>query len=326
MSHEIYQNRFAGYRKPAWHRLGKVFQEPLNAMGAWELMGPYDVSKQPLFYKNWAANPDGFSQIVDSLVSVPGKYAVIGRFPDTGKTFNYGLVDERYELITPEMLVKLWDTVVSANIETMGVLQDGKRFFVTTELPGFDVRGDEHKNYLSILSPHATGQALVGLISPVRVVCANTAQMALEAAQQQCRVPHFKGAINKIGGWLKEQYESTVQRSETLKEAMEILAYANVGNEATVEKYVENVFPMPKDEESKAADKVQDDRYNVTELFNGKARGSHTESFRGTYFGMYQSVVEHLDYYSKGKQTVFTGAAAKVKEHAFSTAMKMVGA
>jgi hypothetical protein len=222
------------------------------------------------------------------------------------------------------MLVNLWDTLIPANIETMGVLQDGKRFFMTTELPGFDVRGDEHRNYLSILSPHASGQALIGLISPVRVVCANTAQMAIDAAQQQCRVPHFKGAFNQIGGWLKEQYESTVDRTAALKEAMEILAYSNVGNEATVAKYVEEVFPMPKDEEGSAADKVIGDRYNVTELFNGKGRGSETKSFRGTYFGMYQSVVEHLDYYSKAKQTVFTGKSAGTKEKAFDVALEMV--
>ena len=321
MSHEIYENRFVGFRKPAWHRLGKVFQDAMKALEAWNFMGPYDVRKQPLFYSTPNVHTGE-----DMQIPVGGKYVVTGSFPDTGKTYQYGLVDERYELITPDMLVSLWDTIIPANIETMGVLQDGKRFFMTTELPGFDIRGDEHRNYLSILSPHASGQALVGLISPVRVVCANTAQMALEAAQQQCRVPHFKGAFNKIGGWLKDQYESTVQRTETLKEAMEILAFANVGNEATVEKYVENVFPMPKVEESAAGDKVQDDRYNVTELFNGKARGSDTESFKGTYFGLYQSVVEHLDYYSKGKQTVFTGKAAGTKEHAFDVALSMVGA
>lgn len=319
MSHEIYENRFVGYRKPAWHRLGTVFNESLDAQGAWELMGPYDVKKSQVQFTT--LNPHTAEPM---QIPVKGKYVVTGSFPDTGKVFPYGIVDERYELITPDALVKLWDTAVDARIETMGVLQDGKRFFITTELPGFSVRGDEHSNYLSILSPHGTGQSLVGIISPVRVVCANTAQMALREAQQVCRVPHFKGAYNRVGSWLKEQYESTTQRTETMKDAMEILAYKCVPGEKAEEAYLSALFPMPEDEASPAGDKVQAIRYNVQELFSGKARGSETPAFHGTYFGLYQSVVEHLDYYTKNKQTVFTGAAAKTKERAFDLALSMV--
>jgi phage/plasmid-like protein (TIGR03299 family) len=312
MSHEIYRNRFAAFRKAAWHRLGKVFKEILNAEQAFEVMGPYGVTKEQLYYQCGIDT--------GNYTKVDGKYVIKGYFPDENRSVVYGLADERYELIAPVDLVKLWDTVTNAPIETMGCLQEGKRFFLTTELPGFDVKGDEHKNYLSILSPHAPGQSLIGLISPVRVVCANTAQMALEAAQQQCKVPHFKGAFNVIGTWLKEQYESAVARTETLQEALNILASRDVAGRE--EAYVEELFPMPEDDASEAADKVLDVRSNVLDLYNGKAVGANTEAFKGTYFGLYNSVVEHVDYYTRSKQTVFSGPAAGVKEKAFDLAMK----
>jgi phage/plasmid-like protein (TIGR03299 family) len=312
MSHEIYRNRFAAFRKAAWHRLGKVFKEILNAEQAFEVMGPYGVTKEQLYYQCGIDT--------GNYTKVDGKYVIKGYFPDENRSVVYGLADERYELIAPVDLVKLWDTVTNAPIETMGCLQEGKRFFLTTELPGFDVKGDEHKNYLSILSPHAPGQSLIGLISPVRVVCANTAQMALEAAQQQCKVPHFKGAFNVIGTWLKEQYESAVARTETLQEALNTLASRNVAGRE--EAYVEALFPMPEDDASEAADKVLDVRSNVLDLYNGKAVGANTEAFKGTYFGLYNSVVEHVDYYTRSKQTVFSGPAAGVKEKAFDLAMK----
>lgn len=312
MSHEIYKNRFAAFRKAAWHRLGKVFKEILNAEQAFELMGPYGVTKEQLYYE---AGID-----TGNYTKVDGKYVIKGYFPDENRSVVYGLADERYELIAPVDLVKLWDTVTQAPIETMGCLQEGKRFFLTTELPGFDVKGDEHRNYLSILSPHAPGQSLIGLISPVRVVCANTAQMALEAAQQQCKVPHFKGAFNVIGAWLKEQYEGAIDRTAALKEALEILASKDARGQEN--NFVVDLFPMPEDDASEAADKVQDVRQNVLNLYGGQAVGSQTEAFKGTYFGLYNAVVEHVDYYTRSKQTVFAGAAASVKEKAFDLAMK----
>lgn len=328
MSHEIYENRFASYREAAWHRLGKVFTQPLNANQAFELMGPYEVTKEQLYFQA-GMQPQAHTPSIQGpwpmepvYSPVDGKYVIRGHFPDTGKTEVYGLADERYELISPRQLVNLWDTLIPAKIETMGCLQNGKRFFLTTELPGFDVRGDEHRNYLSILSPHGPGQSLIGLISPVRVVCANTAQMAIEAAQQQCKVPHFKGAFNKVGTWLKEQYESVMDRTEALQQALEILADRNVTTNAQ-EQYLEDLFPMPEDDAEKAADLVADNRYQVARLFNGDATGFDTKAFKGTYFGLYNSVVEHLDYGSKAKQTVFTGAAAGVKEKAFDLAMQM---
>lgn len=318
MSHEIYENRFVAYRQPAWHRLGTVFQDPLTASEAWSQLGPYNVVKVPLYAINQL--PDGHEG--DQLtVPVLNKFAVTGVFPDLGKQFHYGVVDTRYELITPQNLVSLWDTVTRAKVETMGCLQKGKRFFMTTELAGFDVNGDEHRNYLSILSPHAPGQSLIGLISPVRVVCQNTMQMALAAAQQKCLVPHRKGAFTAIATWLKDQYESARDRSNALQQALEILAQANVKTEDRVEDYLEHVFPTAKDEE--AADKVIDARYQVTELFNGKAIGSESRAFAGTYYGLYNAVVEHIDYGTKARQTVFYGESARVKERAFEYAAVM---
>ena len=41
MSHEIYNNAFVSYRQPAWHKLGIVFDQPIDAAEAFELMGRY---------------------------------------------------------------------------------------------------------------------------------------------------------------------------------------------------------------------------------------------------------------------------------------------
>jgi len=333
MSHEIFQSRFVAYREPAWHKLGMVFDQPLDATEAFDLMGAFDVKKEQLYRVTPAQSIDGYHEGLQTH-GVKGKYVLTGHFPEktvSGKveaaqSHHYGVVDERYELVAPKQLVSLWDMVVKANIETMGTLQHGKRFFITTELQSFDVKGDEHKNYLSIFSPHGTNQCLIGLMSPVRTVCWNTYQMALGAAKQQYKVPHQKGAMNKIGSWMQAQYESVVVRSLEVQAALTVLAGVSAPG-ADRDSYLSKVFPLEVDANLETQVKVQDARTDVKMLFEGLATGADTEAFKGTYYGLYNSVVEYLDYNKKGLRASarWVGPNGHIKERAFDTALQMAG-
>jgi hypothetical protein len=256
-----------------------------------------------------------------------------GYFPDEGKQYHYGTVDARYELIAPKDLVNLWQITTGAKIETMGVLQQGKRFFMTTKLPGFDVRGDQHLMYMSVISPHGTGEALLILISPVRVVCMNTAQMAIHAAKVECKVPHVKGATNRTGAWLKEQYEGYLAKTEAVQEALTILADAKA-DQVRVDSMMEGLFPMPseafKEKEGgvafdEAVAVATEKQQSVLTLFDGAAKGADTPAFAGTMFGVYNSVVEYADYHKKGSSAAWgLSDGAKLKEKAFRLATDLV--
>jgi hypothetical protein len=214
--------------------------------------------------------------------------------------------------------------LVKANIETMGVLQKGKRFFLTTQLESFDIKGDEHKNYLSIFSPHGTNHCIIGLISPVRTVCWNTYQLALSAAKEEYKVPHMKGAMNKIGAWMQLQYESVQTRSAEIKAALTHLADSPVAGDEARDTYLGRVFPVLENLEAEV--KAQDTRTSVGMLYEGQATG-YTEAFKGTYYGLYNSVVEYLDYNQKRSRTAarWVGPNGTIKEKAFATAMDMAG-
>jgi phage/plasmid-like protein (TIGR03299 family) len=332
MSHEIYNNAFVTYREPAWHKLGIVFDQPINAAEAWALMGPYDVSKRQLHYNQDVVTPGLLPGIAPTMtteqIMVKDKYVLVGDFPD-GKHYSYGVVDKKYELVTPKDLVNLWDMTVKANIETMGTLQQGKRFFLTTELPSFDVKGDEHKNFLSIISPHGTMQSLMGIISPVRVVCWNTLQCALAMAKQECRIWHQKGALNKLGVWLQGQYDSTGDRSAAYAEALNILASAEV-SDSQLANYMDELIPvnvaeaMTELEETKAT-KALDARADIMHLFRGNATGADTKAFKDTTYGLYNAVVEWADYHKKGTKAGarWLGVNSNLKEKAFDLAMDL---
>ncbi len=336
MSHEVYENMFVAFKAPAWHKLGTVFDQPIDAAEAWKMMGPYEVTKQQLHYNQDVQPPKTFflglrSPMTQEQILVKDKYVLVGDFPD-GKHYTYGIVDKKYELVTPKDLVALWDMTVKADIETMGVLQQGKRFFLTTELPSFDVKGDEHKNYLSIISPHGTMQSLMGIISPVRVVCWNTLQCALSMAKQECRIWHQKGALNKLGVWLQGQYDSSGERSAAYAEALTILASAEV-SDSQLWKFMDGLMPvetsdlMTEAEETKAT-KVLDARADIMHLFRGQATGADTVAFKDTTYGLYNAVVEWADYHKKGTKAGarWLGVNSNLKEKAFELAMQLATA
>ena len=134
MSHEVFQSRFVGHKSPAWHGLGTVFDEPIDATAAFQLMGAFDVIKEPVFRVD--ANSEGLAIPGGGVYPIKDKYVLTGHFPERtahGEVFpaqshHYGVVDKRYELVSPKQLVSLWDMLVKANVETMGTLQKGKRF------------------------------------------------------------------------------------------------------------------------------------------------------------------------------------------------------
>jgi len=319
MSHEIYKNAFVTYRQPAWHKLGMVFDQPLDAAEAWALMGPYEVDKEQLYYGR-----NGVATKVDN------KHVLVGKFAD-GTHHTYGLVDAKYELVKPADLVSLWDMTVKANIETMGVLQEGRRFFMTTELSSFDVKGDEHKNFLSIISPHGTNQSLMGIISPVRVVCWNTMQMALSSAKQEMRVWHTKGALNRIGAWMQQQYDSTGDRAKAIQEALSILANKEVSDDMYT-RYIDTLMPIDQyslselgSYEETAAVRTMEARTDIEALFRGEATGANTAAFKDTAYGLYNAVVEWADYHKKGTKAGarWVGVNGTLKEKAFDLALTM---
>ena len=41
MAHNLFGERFVSVRVPAWHKLGRVLEEPVSATQAWNLAGPY---------------------------------------------------------------------------------------------------------------------------------------------------------------------------------------------------------------------------------------------------------------------------------------------
>jgi hypothetical protein len=203
MSHEIYNNKFASFRRPAWHGLGEVFTEPISAIGAADKLGLPVIDTGKVYLA------DG------SLI--PGFKAITGK--EEGKDLQvFSIVSNEYQEITHRDFVDAWDRATeSAPVETIGLLGRGERLFLSSILPNFDVKGDECANYLLAFNPLNGVQAATARITPVRVVCANTLAQSEVNYKDQFRVIHTTEAAKDIEKWIKRVWSLAVDQTATVR-------------------------------------------------------------------------------------------------------------
>jgi phage/plasmid-like protein (TIGR03299 family) len=304
MPDEIFGERFFGHKMPAWHRKGIVLDENKSAQEAYELMGAYTVRLRPLF--------------TPEQVPVPAFAIMRDPTHDDRVIRCFGVVSPQYQLITPEAMTMLYDDVVGLPVDTMGALRRGEVFFFSTRLPDYDVKGDPVENYLLVFNyMNAQGAARIK-VTPVRVVCQNTLSCAVRSEGECYRVIHRGDAIKQLAHWLETIWTQANETSAVLKQAFDILAGKDVGSQREVDKVLEQVYPDPKDGESNAPART---RNHIMHLFNGFAAGADMHAFRGTAWGLYNSIAEYEDRHHKPganfAESVLIGERARIKAKAF---------
>lgn len=323
MAHNLYNNKaFLSLRVPAWHKLGQVIEEEIGANEAFQKIGPFILEKTPLY-----ADVNG--QRVESK-----KTGIVANF-ESGESNLVSACDTRYRIIQPGDIMKAWDMITGAHVETIGILGTGENVFLSTKVKGYSVKGDLIDNYLLVNLPSKVGHSASVSITPVRVVCQNTLSWGLDQAKEEFRVIHTEGAFNRLCANLKNVWDSHTMKSQAVQDMMEILANREV-NSTNVKHYLENVFPYPDNLTTNPEDPnfwkhegialaITEKRESVLELFEGKGKGSDSVAFKNTAFGLYNSVVEYVDYFSRHKpSSIVFGGGASLKQKACEQALALV--
>ena len=192
MSHEIEthgdQAAAVYARVPAWHALGTVLDDAFTAEEAMRLghLGGWNVRKSPLF-------------AAETGQDVPGTYAVMRDNPFVkGKTDVLGTVGERYTVVQNEEQAEILNTLVDesgAIFDSAGSLRGGRQTFITMKLPGHMLVGgvDQVDMNVAAVSSHDGSLAFTLMVTPVRVVCANTVNAAFANHSNIIRMRHTRG-------------------------------------------------------------------------------------------------------------------------------------
>lgn len=237
MSDNIFGQRFLGYREPAWHGLGHVFEEPLKPSEALAVLPGGDVEVETIPVEV----PIKIGKTTTKLAT--GQVAIIRRpTEDDPQPRFFGFAGTDYELMLNKDICAALDKL-PYNTETLGLLEYGRRLFVTLKIGTTTVAGEDVDEYFVVTEGKDGGSAAKGAYTPVRVVCKNTLTLGLAQATFQFAVQHRAGGAGEFDFMVQVAEMAKVARAKSLE------ALALMGKTSLVESQIDEIllaaYPVP---------------------------------------------------------------------------------
>lgn len=171
-------------REKPWHGLGTMVAEAPNSKDALRLAGlNWKVLQEPVYTEN------------EELIQ--GYKANVR---DTDRKV-LGVVTDRYKVIQNEEAFAFTDTLLGEGVryETAGSLQEGRRVWMLARLPReFIIGGERISPYMVFSNTHDGSEAVKTALTPIRVVCNNTLNLALRTAKRSWSMIHTGDISGKI--------------------------------------------------------------------------------------------------------------------------------
>jgi len=293
---EAGETAFALRGEPAWHKLGTVFDADAEITTAEMLklahLNEWNVRLEPL------ALPEGYRATTTSQM-------VVRDNPFDKGTDVLSVVGDRYKVVQNEDLFDFGDNLLDggAKWESAGSIKDGKTVFGSLTIPREftldpDGANDVTKTYLLVSTSHDGSSAVQANITPVRVVCQNTLNVAIKSAKQSFKIRHTATVDGKI-----QMAREALGLAFNFMDDFETMARQMFETEITKKQFddlVASIYPEP---ESGSA-KVANTRWNEkVDLLNDLyTNGITNANITGTAWGAFNALTERIDYYRTGRK------------------------
>jgi phage/plasmid-like protein (TIGR03299 family) len=308
MAHELDQTdgqvSYADSRSDAWHQLGQQVDHAMTAaealraahLAGWNVRKmPLVVPQEPVITETGVTTPDP--------LPVPDQWATVRTNPITGRLDVLGVVGNKYEPMQNEASCQLLDALTGesgAVYETAGALRGGRETFVTMKLPesmvfdGIDGSKDRTDFYLASLNSHDGSSKFRFLITPVRIVCANTQSAAIARAAASFGISHTGGASIAL-----QEARRTLKLSWRYIEAFEQEAAALYAAPMDLEemgRFAAQLVDVDGAESKTAARNRRDTANSIVKLWTSSPT---VAPIAGTRWAAYNAVTEYVDHFSK---------------------------
>lgn len=171
-------------RETPWHGLGTKVMEAPSSADALRLAGlDWKVVQESVYTANGER--------------VPGFYANI-RDKDRR---TLGVVSDRYKVVQNEEAFAFTDALLGEGVryETAGSLQNGRKVWILARLPhSYIISGEQVDPYLVFSNTHDGTGSIRAAVTPVRIVCCNTLNLALDTAKRSWAYVHTGDIRGKI--------------------------------------------------------------------------------------------------------------------------------
>lgn len=215
-------------RETPWHGLGTKVKEAPASRDALILAGlNWKVIQEPIF--------------TDTREQIEG-YKVNIRDSDRKPL---GVVTERYKVIQNEEAFAFTDELLGEGVkyETAGSLQGGRKVWLLAHMPHeYIISGERISPYLLFSNTHDGSGAIKVALTPIRVVCQNTLNLALSSAKRCWSMIHTGDIRGKMQEARNTLFMAQTYMDELGKE-FENLRMKKITDKQVME-YIEILLPM----------------------------------------------------------------------------------
>lgn len=318
MAHNIHfndrtgQHSFFSVQEKAWHGLGQIVEGYPTSKEALQLAGlDYHVVKMPNLHRL----QDGKEIISNS--------SFFTYRTDTGEILGDKLGSD-YNIVQNVDAFGFFDAIVDGDgmqYETAGALGKGERIFITAKLPGYIRVGSDDmiEKYLFLTTSHDGTGSITAAFTPIRIVCQNTLNAALNRSSNTIKIRHtasaderlkeahkMMGISNKLADELEGVFNQWSKIAITDKEVMRLIKQAMCPSK--------EVFKSLKDGEEMST--VLKNICENAFIYAMSSPTQHTDTTKGTLFGAYNAVT---GYFQNVKE--FKDDEAKLESVLFGTGL-----
>ena len=236
----MYVNANGDERNVPWHGLGTSIDHAASAQEALELGGlNWKVTAEPIFVNGH---------------EVPGYQANVR---ETDKKV-LGIVTNRYEIVQNKQAFDFIDGLLGEGVtfETAGSLEGGKRVFMCAHLPKEKILGDDIVPYLVFTNGFNGKYTVRACCTPVRVVCRNTLNYALNTANRYWSTRHTGRIEDKL-----EEARNTLNLAKHYMKELDVTADILANTKVTddeVMTMLNNMYPVKDDDSDRKKNNVAD--------------------------------------------------------------------
>ena len=280
----------------AWHGLGEVI--PRDEVVSFEEflrrghLSEWDVRLVPL------NTVTGYSSYSKDF------YLVIRDNPfDKTRQDVLGVVGSRYTVYQNEQVLSFGANLAGWLPETAGSIYGGTKVFASFINPDpivLDPNGvkDVVERYILCSSSHDGSSGLKALKTNVRVICANTHNVALAGATNVFSIRHTASIDGRVA-----QARKVLELAHKYDEIFEAEAQKMIQTQVTRDQFtkiVEALYPAPE----KDATKNAVTRYtNLTDTIDEVYLSDTQNGIRTTAWGAYNALTERLDYFGQERKS-----------------------
>ena len=215
-------------RQAPWHGLGTRVEHTLNSQEALVAAGlDWQVIQMPVQTEDGRSIPGFKANIRDRDNQV------------------LGVVTDRYKVVQNQDAFAFTDELLGEGVsyETAGSLQGGRRTWILAKLPQrYIISGDEITPYLVFMNSHDGSGAIKAAMTPIRVVCQNTLNLALSTAKRSWSAHH----TGDIKGKMEDARFALLYADQYMAELGKTIDQLNLQklSDRQVNEYIDALFPL----------------------------------------------------------------------------------